>query len=97
MRKASVDANQSDVVAALRAIGASVALLHRVGGGVPDLLVGFRGIDGTVEVKDGDKPASERKLRATQIEWHQDWQGRPPVTVESPQEAVDEVMTWGLE
>ena len=95
MRKASVDANQSDVVAALRAIGASVALLHRVGGGVPDLLVGYRGIDGTVEVKRDDVKPSQRKLRATQVEWHQSWQGRPPVTVESPQEAVDIVSAWG--
>lgn len=35
-RKARVDANQSEVVAAFRAAGATVQHLHMVGGGCPD-------------------------------------------------------------
>jgi hypothetical protein len=42
LRRASkVDANQREVVAALRGAGASVQLLHAVGEGCPDLLVGI--------------------------------------------------------
>jgi hypothetical protein len=41
-RAARVDGNQADIVAALRKVGATVTLLHQLGGGVPDLLVSFR-------------------------------------------------------
>jgi hypothetical protein len=46
-----VDANQKAIVAALRSAGASVASLHGVGGGVPDLAVGYRGANHLLEVK----------------------------------------------
>ena len=39
----SVDANQPEIVAALRAAGATVQHLHEVGQGCPDILAGFRG------------------------------------------------------
>ncbi len=43
MRKhGKVDANQKAIVQALRKVGASVTSLAEVGGGTPDLLVGFR-------------------------------------------------------
>lgn len=37
---ARVDANQAIIAEALRKAGCSVALLHRLGAGVPDILVG---------------------------------------------------------
>jgi hypothetical protein len=39
---AKVDANQAEIIAALRGVGASVTSLHRVGQGVPDLLVSYQ-------------------------------------------------------
>ena len=39
-RAARTDANQAEIVAALRGVGASVQPLHAVGQGCPDLLVG---------------------------------------------------------
>lgn len=45
------DDNQAEIVADLRAIGATVAILSKVGGGVPDLLVGWRGTNYLFEVK----------------------------------------------
>ena len=44
MRRAKVDQNQSEIVSALRDFGATVTSLHRVGEGVPDLLVSFLGV-----------------------------------------------------
>ena len=41
-RAAKVDANQEQIVQALRACGATVQSLAGVGKGVPDLLVGIR-------------------------------------------------------
>lgn len=75
-RAARVDANQGDVVDALRAIGCSVALTHAAGGGFPDLVVGVDGINLLIEVKDGKKPPSERKLTKDQVLFHAQWRGQ---------------------
>lgn len=84
---ARADANQREVVDALRRAGAMVVSLHRVGGGVPDLLVGHRGRNLLIEVKDGNKPPSKRSLTAFQDEWHASWKGQV-ATVTSWQEAL---------
>ena len=86
-RIARVDANQREVVAALRAAGASVQLLHAVGEGCPDLLVGYKGLNMLLEVKDGSKPPSAQKLTPQQEEWHRDWRGHR-VVVNSPEAAL---------
>ncbi len=69
-RKAKVDDNQRAIVAVLRAIGASVRPLHAVGQGVPDLLVGFRGVNYLLEVK-----AKRGKLTADQVVFFDEWRG----------------------
>lgn len=76
---AKADANQAEIVAALRSIGASVETLHAVGRGVPDLLVGFRGRNWLIEVKDGGKVPSARVLTEDQGIWHRAWRGQVAV------------------
>lgn len=88
-RAAKVDANQRELVSALRALGCSVQPLHAVGGGVPDLLVGVRGENFLIEVKDGSKPPSERRLTPAQTEWHASWRGSVAVL-----DSVDAVLAW---
>lgn len=78
-RAAKVDANQAEIVAALRAVGATVQPLHSVGKGCPDLAAGYRGATYLIEVKDGAKPPSERKLTLDQVEWHDGWKGHVAV------------------
>ena len=80
-RASKVDRNQAEIVAALRAVGASVQPLHAVGQGCPDLAVGFRGAVYFLEVKDGSLPPSARKLTPAQIEWHRDWRGHVAVVL----------------
>ena len=75
-RAAKVDKNQNDVVQALEAIGATVTLLSQVGEGCPDLLVGFRGTNHLIEVKDGDLAPSARRLTPPQKKWHAEWKGK---------------------
>lgn len=70
-RAARVDANQGAVVAALRAVGCFVQSLAMVGQGCPDLLVAYRRRWFLLEVKDGARPPSERRLTADEQEWHQ--------------------------
>ena len=62
-RAARVDANQPDIVAALRKIGAEVTYLHQLGGGVSDLLVSFRQRWFVIECKtdDGDLTQDQRE------------------------------------
>ena len=74
-RAARTDDNQKEIVAAFEMCGLSVALLHRAGEGFPDLVVGYGGLSGLVEVKDGDKPPSARKLTKKQIQFREEWRG----------------------
>ena len=74
-RIARVDANQPDIVQALRQIGATVQPIHVIGKGCPDLLVGFRSRNYVLEVKDGAKVPSARKLTPDELRWHDDWRG----------------------
>lgn len=103
-RAAAVDANQAQIVADLRAMGCSVQPLHGVGGGCPDLLVGYRGPIGTppsaafginvlIEVKDGAKPPSARRLTFDQLDWHGRWRGQVAVatSAEDAMQIVDEL------
>jgi len=62
MRANRKDDNQDEIVGALWDIGASVQRLQSVKGGCPDLLVGYHGVNYLLEVKDGSKPPSRRKL-----------------------------------
>ena len=74
-RAAKVDANQPEIVQAYRDAGATVEHLHAAGGGCPDLLVGYRGVNFLVEVKDGSKPPSKQQLTPDQVKWHFHWRG----------------------
>ena len=94
MRRASrTDRNQPEIVAALEAIGASVAITSAVGKGFPDLVVGFRMRTWLLELKDGTLPPSRRTLTPDQIEFKARWRGHWAV-VKSADEAI-EVVTRG--
>ena len=88
MRAAKIDANHEQVVSALRAAGASVQSLAGVGKGVPDLLVGFQGKTLLMEVKDGRKTPSERRLTEDQVKWHGAWRGGPLAVVDGVDAAL---------
>ena len=75
-RAAKVDRNQAEIVDALRKAGATVQPLHTVGAGCPDLLVGYRGRNILIEVKDWRAHKSDRVLNPAQKEWHAGWKGQ---------------------
>lgn len=74
-RAARVDANQNEIVQALRDMGASVAITSMVGSGFPDIVVGFRGRNYLIEIKDGSKPSSKRKLTPDEQKFFDTWRG----------------------
>ena len=87
-RAAKVDANQNRIIDALRYAGATVQSLGQVGGGCPDLLVGYKRANILMEVKDGDKVPSARTLRESQMTWWSEWSGARPFLVESVDDAL---------
>lgn len=84
---AKIDANQPEIVKALRKIGCTVEILSAVGKGCPDIIVGFRNMNIFMEIKDGSKPKSARKLTPDQVKWHSEWRGVVHV-VESVDDAL---------
>ncbi len=79
--KARKDANAGIIVKALREIGASVAILDDRD--LPDLLCGYRGKTILIELKDGSRKPSERRLRPGQQRFFDEWKGGPLVKAET--------------
>ena len=82
--KARIDDNQNRIVAVLRKMGCMVLSLAAVGRGVPDLLVLHHGLH-LIEIKDGSKPPSARKLTPDQKRFHALW---PVEIMESEDDAL---------
>jgi Holliday junction resolvase len=61
-RAARTDRNHKDVVAALKACGWTVVDCSRLGDGFPDLLAARAGVLRLVEIKDGSRSPSRRRL-----------------------------------
>jgi len=93
-RAAHVDAEHAAHTMALLEIGASVQSLAGVGLGCPDLLVGYRGVNCLIEIKNppaasgavgGEK--SGKRLNEKQERWHAMWKGHVAVST-SPEQSV---------
>jgi len=88
--RAKVDANHREIAQALRKVGCRVLSLAAVGNGCPDLLVYVPrlGQIRMLEVKDGDKSPSRRKLTPHQVKFHEEW---PVAVVTDIDEALEAV------
>lgn len=65
------DANLTECVDAYRALGCSVWVCNSM----VDAVIGYGGIAELVEVKDGTKPPSARKLTRAQVAFRRTWTG----------------------
>lgn len=85
-----VDANHAAIREALRKAGWTVEDTSRVGGGFADLLIGKHGRLLMVEVKDGTKPPSARKLTPDEQAFAERWKaaGVPVVVIENIEQAL---------
>ena len=84
MRAKRVDANQKDIIHALKTFGASIVDLSGVGKGCPDLLIGFKGKTYLIEVKRDSKA----KFTPQQLHFNESWTGGIIARIET----VDEVI-----
>ena len=75
-RKARKDDNHNEIQKGLEAIGASVFDTSGVGSGFSDVVVGFRNKNFLLEIKDGNKPPSKRKLTPDEIDFKTTWNGQ---------------------
>lgn len=82
------DANQPAIVAAMLKVGASVLDTSKLGGGFPDLVVGFRSQNFLLEVKNPENAYGRRGLNANQLAWNANWNGRRMIAVCSIDEAL---------
>lgn len=79
------DANQAEIVRALRAIGATVTITASVGSGFPDLVVGYRGLTTCIEIK---MPGAH--MTPDEAAWFEAWHGDAYI-VSSADEAIQVV------
>lgn len=84
------DANQSELVEALRACGWYVCITSAFGGGFFDAIAVKHGRVKFIEIKDGAKVASARKLTKPEAEMHGDFTeaGADVVILETVEQAV---------
>jgi hypothetical protein len=77
---ARVDANQEQIVSALRAAGAYVWII-----GLPvDLLVGYKGHSFLMEIKS----TSKKRLTGLQADFFENWTGSTLARIDSPEAAL---------
>ena len=89
---ARVDANHLEIAQAYRSLGWKVKHTHKQGEGFPDLVVA-KGVIRLVEIKDGKKSPSRRKLTPAQIEFHKEWEDYIDI-ITSVQEVLDANEFW---
>ena len=93
-RAARIDDNQTEIVKALRKHGISVMVTSGLGNGFMDIVAGGihratkERITELMEIKDSNKPPSQRKLTPKEKKVHDEWKGRPIRIVESVADAL---------
>lgn len=78
-----VDANQSEIVEALRKAGCSVFVASTVGKGFPDLIVGKSGRTVLMEIK-----TKKGTLTEDQVHFYEHWKGSAIIIVRTIEEAL---------
>lgn len=87
------DKTQKSIVERFRNLGAVVSITSSLGNGFVDLVVGIKLTGGRlwiglIEVKDGEKPPSQRKLTKDEQQFHEQWAGAVYI-IKSADEAAE--------
>lgn len=75
-RFGKIDANQNEIVKQLRDKNISVGILSSVGNGFPDLVIGYKGKNYLIELKDGEKCESQKRLTILEALFFKSWRGQ---------------------
>lgn len=79
-----VDKNQSEIINAFKQLGASVLDCSHVGGGMPDILIGYRGHTVLVEIKSSVKA----HFTEPQLKFMENWKGSAVCRINDIQGAI---------
>lgn len=83
------DGNHGTLRSRFEAIGGTWEDIVPWRSGLPDAMLGLRGITELVEVKDPNQPPNKRKLRPEQERFRREWRGRPVRVVETFEEIAE--------
>jgi hypothetical protein len=83
-----VDNNHKEIVDALRQAGASIIDTAKLGGGLPDLIVGYGGKTFLVEIKNLKTQYGRAGLNKNQRKWLEEWTGGPFAMVSDIESAL---------
>lgn len=86
VRKA--DDNQKAIAEAFRRLKFSYHHTHQLGKGFPDGIAGRSGLNYLIEIKDGSKVESKRKLTPDEQKFHETWLGQV-VIIESVTDVIN--------
>lgn len=90
-RAAKVDANQKQIVTALRRIGATVLITSQLKNCF-DILVGYNGVNFIMEIKDENQPPSKRRLTEGEAKFKDTWRGGDYYIVKNIDEALNTIL-----
>lgn len=90
-----IDRNQPEIVARFRKLGCSVAITSSLGAGMVDIVIGvprenLEPYTALIEIKDGEKPMSARKLTPDEQKFHDNWKGN--IHIISSEQEVDDLI-----
>ena len=86
-RAARTDANQPEIVECFRSLGWSVLIVSQLKN-CCDIIISKNGRTVAIEIKDGKKPKSQRKLTEGELAFKNSWQGEYAI-IESVDEAIE--------
>ena len=86
--RARIDSNQPALVKFIRSLGMTYQHTHQLPGCL-DGIIGYRGIDQRVEIKDPSKPPSGRRLTDDEKATFELWRGRKPIVIETESDVED--------
>ena len=94
-RAARTDANHKEIINAFRAIGFSIFDTSKLGQGFGDCVIARSDLTAIVEIKDGAKAASQRRLTKPEQGFKDAWRGKYFIVA-----CVDDVFNisreWGI-
>ena len=80
-RASNIDANQPEIVKKLRDRGVEVYVTSDIGGGFPDLVCAYQGVNILVEIKNPKKSPAGQRLTPAQRIFHKRWKLHGPCIV----------------
>ena len=82
------DANHHEIVDALTKAGAYVLDMSHVGGGFPDLIIGFQQKTILMEIKNPKTSYGRKGLNKNQLKWKEQWIGGSYCVVDSVESSL---------